>query len=74
MVNKKNTPLGTNQLVNSDHTPQITILEELKHFIPPLQPEEWNQLQANILAEGCRQALLVWKTIGQVIDENAADP
>lgn len=74
MVNKKNTPLGTNQLVNSDHTPKITILEELKYFIPPLQPEEWNQLQANILAEGCRQALLVWKTIGQVIDENAADP
>jgi hypothetical protein len=62
------------QFVNQNDTPKITILDELKYFIPPLQPEEWNQLQSNILAEGCRQALFVWKTFSNVIDENAADP
>ena len=66
--------LDTIKFVNQNDTPKITILEELKYFIPPLQAEEWNQLQSNILAEGCRQALLVWKTIGKVIDENATEP
>lgn len=74
MANKKNTSPDINQLVNQDHTPKITILDELKYFIPPLQPEEFKQLQANILAEGCRQALLVWKTFSNVIDENADEP
>ena len=66
--------LDTIQFVNQNDTPKITILDELKYFIPPLQPEEWNQLQSNILAEGCRQALLVWKTFSNVIDENTAEP
>lgn len=74
MANKKNTSPDIIQLVNPDHTPKITILDELKYFIPPLQPEEFKQLQANILVEGCRQALLVWKTFSNVIDENADEP
>ena len=41
--------LDTIQFVNQNDTPKITILDELKYFIPPLQPEEWNQLQSNIL-------------------------
>ena len=40
---------------------KITIKEELKNFIPPLSEEEFAQLEENILAEGCRDALILWK-------------
>jgi hypothetical protein len=69
MANKKN------DSVDSIQSPmEITILDELKYFIPPLQAEEWNQLESNILAEGCRQSLSVWKTFSHIIDKSAAEP
>lgn len=40
---------------------RIKILPELEDLIPPLQNEEFAQLEANILREGCREALLVWE-------------
>ena len=40
---------------------KIKILPELEDLIPPLQNEEFGQLEANILREGCREALLVWE-------------
>lgn len=40
---------------------KITIKEELKNFIPPLSEEEFAQLEDNILTEGCRDALILWK-------------
>lgn len=40
---------------------RIKILPELEDLIPPLQKEEYSQLEANILREGCREALLVWE-------------
>ena len=39
----------------------IKILPELKALIPPLTQEEYAQLEENILAEGCRDALILWK-------------
>jgi predicted nucleic acid-binding protein len=60
--------------MNQQDIHPITIVEELRYFIPPLQPEEKNQLETNILFEGCRHALLVWKTTAKVIDEKAAEP
>jgi hypothetical protein len=42
-------------------------------FKPPLQSAEWHQLQTNILSEGCRQALLVWKTYSDMISETASE-
>jgi len=39
---------------------EVTILPELRDFIPPLGQEEFAQLEANILAEGCRESLLLW--------------
>jgi len=39
---------------------QLTIEESLQALIPPLSSEEYAQLEANILAEGCRDALVVW--------------
>jgi hypothetical protein len=47
---------------------QIIILDELRDLIPPLQEEESNQLEKNILAEGCREALLIWQTTADVLD------
>jgi ParB family chromosome partitioning protein len=36
---------------------------ELKALIPPLAPEELAQLEANILADGCRDPLVTWHGI-----------
>ncbi len=47
---------------------QIIILDELRDLIPPLQDDELNQLEKNILTEGCREALLIWQTTSNVLD------
>ncbi|TCV92086.1 hypothetical protein EC912_10879 [Luteibacter rhizovicinus] len=38
----------------------IVINEELKAYIDPLTPDEHASLEASILAEGCRDALVLW--------------
>jgi len=38
----------------------LTIDPEFQSLIPPLAPEELAQLEANILADGCRDPLVVW--------------
>lgn len=45
----------------------IIIKEELKNLIPPLAQDEFEKLEDNILAEGCRDALIVWKQNGAYI-------
>lgn len=45
----------------------ISIREELKDFIPPLFGDEYQQLEQNILEEGCRDALILWKNENQYI-------
>ena len=44
----------------------IKIDPEFKALIPPLAPEEYAQLEANIRAEGCRDPLVMWQ--GIIID------
>ncbi|BDD12783.1 hypothetical protein FUAX_52150 (plasmid) [Fulvitalea axinellae] len=39
---------------------KIRIYDELRDLIPPLVDEEFEQLEANILKEGCREPLLYW--------------
>jgi hypothetical protein len=39
---------------------QIRINERLRSHFPALKPEEYNQLEANILAHGCQSPLIVW--------------
>jgi hypothetical protein len=46
----------------------LTIHPELEMFIRPLSPEERAQLEANLLAEGCRDALIVWQEEGILLD------
>jgi hypothetical protein len=38
----------------------IVVNEELKAYIDPLTPEEYDSLERSILAEGCRDALVLW--------------
>lgn len=44
------------------HT-EITVLPELKAYIDPLTPDEHDALERSILAEGCRDALVLWGNI-----------
>ena len=46
----------------------LTILPVLQGLIPPLHPEERAQLAENIRAEGCRDALIVWKEEQTLLD------
>lgn len=46
----------------------ITILPELQSLIPALQTAEYEQLEANIRKDGCRESLLIWQTTQGVID------
>ena len=45
----------------------ITVVAELKAYIPPLTKEEFSLLEQNILAEGCREALILWQNGEQFI-------
>lgn len=45
---------------------RITVLPELEALIPPLNDDEKAQLEANIIKEGCREALLIWPTTEMV--------
>ena len=38
----------------------ITVNEELKAYIDPLTPEEYESLERSVLTEGCRDALVLW--------------
>ncbi|GAB3049700.1 ParB N-terminal domain-containing protein [Spirosoma pulveris] len=49
-------------LRHEDIKQHILVLPELADYIPPLLPEEFKQLEENIIQNGCREALLVWET------------
>ncbi len=38
----------------------LTILEDFKFLIPPLTADELHKLETSIIAEGCRDPLMVW--------------
>lgn len=44
----------------SDPHGSIIIDPEFRSLIPPLEEDERDQLEANLLAEGCRDALVIW--------------
>jgi len=47
--------------------PEVKILPELKDFITPLTKEEYEQLEENIVREGCRDPLTIWERDGEHI-------
>jgi hypothetical protein len=52
---------------------QILILPELEQLIPPLLTDELQQLEQNIIREGCREALLIWQTTEETIHPDKAE-
>ena len=46
----------------------LTIDAEFKALIPPLAPDERQLLEESILAEGCRDAIVVWHGHGIILD------
>src|SRR5262245_5437797 len=46
----------------------ITINPELQSLIPPLTAEEYAQLEANIVADGCRDPVIVWREEQTLLD------
>ncbi len=44
-------------------TLNITINEELRSFIDPLTPVEYAALERSLLADGCRDALVLWRDV-----------
>ncbi len=66
-------------ITNSSFSPlesikqNITVLEELKSFIPPLLDSELAQLKANLMANGCKDPLLLWETTKDVIGLGSED-
>lgn len=50
---------------------QIRVLDELKAFIPPPISEEYTQLEKNILQHGCKDALVIWETTEQQLNDKS---
>lgn len=46
---------------------EILIKKELKNFIPSLSKEEYQQLEKNLLEEGCRDPLIVWEKENELV-------
>ncbi len=63
-------PPESHSFESSTSTPitPIQIDSELRALIPPLSSEERSQLEANLLAEGCRDPLVVWKGHNILLD------
>jgi hypothetical protein len=52
---------------------QITVIDELQDLIPPLLTDEAKQLEENIKANGCREALIIWETDNSSINRKPED-
>lgn len=81
-MTKKNyaAALGTKTIIKDQsllrHGDIKTLLRrvpELEALIPPLHPDEFRQLEANLLREGCRDALLVWETTEAALQTGGSD-
>ena len=42
---------------------ELIIDNEFKSLIHPLRPKEYEQLEKNILKDGCRDSIITWKRI-----------
>jgi hypothetical protein len=53
---------GAEDKIINAYSVRIAVLKELKDYIVPLGLEEFQQLEQNIIKDGCREALIVWDT------------
>lgn len=50
---------------------KITVLEPLQNLIQPLQEEEFQGLEKNIIENGCKDSLVIWQTTEKIINLNS---
>lgn len=59
----------SNGLVNNENIKKkIISVDELKELIKPLQEDEYEQLKANILQNGCQDTIKIWQTFENVVN------
>ena len=54
---------GLRENIENRLLPELTIDEEFARLIPPLAEDEYKGLEESIIAEGCREAIIVWGNI-----------
>ncbi|MDP6704054.1 MAG: hypothetical protein QF775_01045, partial [archaeon] len=54
---------GFDELCKENNKPPFKLKPEFKKLIPPLEDSEFELLEENILADGCREPLVVWNGI-----------
>lgn len=54
---------GLRENITDKLTREPRIDKEFSNLIPPLTPEEFSGLEQSILAEGCRDAIILWNNI-----------
>ncbi|MEA5461703.1 hypothetical protein VB796_21725 [Arcicella sp. LKC2W] len=71
IASKTKETFAGNKLINNENVKNnIIIIDELRDLIPPLGADEFSQLEANIIKNGCRDALSIWETTQGKISEN----
>ena len=71
IASKTKETFANNLLINNENVKNnIVIIDELRDLIPALGVDEYAQLEANILKNGCRDSLSIWETIQGKITEN----
>lgn len=74
-ISQKTQQSLNNSYITSEQIKQnIVVLDELKLFIPAPSDDELSQLEANILKNGCKDALLLWETTQRFLDDNSSTP
>ena len=59
----------SNGLVNNENIKKkIISIDELKELIKPLQEDEYEQLKANVLQNGCQDTIKIWQTFENVVN------
>lgn len=58
----------THQAGKAHHPGELVIDPEIRDFIPPQSTDERQRLEASLLEEGCRDALVVWKGHQVLVD------
>lgn len=75
IASKTKETFANNLLINDENVKNnIVIIEELRELIPALGIDEYAQLEANILKNGCRDALSIWETTREKITDNSDEP
>jgi hypothetical protein len=71
IASKTKETFANNLLINNENVKNnIVIIDELRDLIPALGVDEYAQLEANILKNGCRDALSIWETTHGNITKN----